>query len=177
MGKLGLGSNVRELEDLVISAIYANLIEATLDSYNKRVLVSSVSPLRDLLPDSIPAMLSTLQAWSERCTSTLTELEAQIASIKTEAARRAKEEREWSTHVEKLMEVKEESGKEGKEKSGGGGGSGLFSGLGKRLGGGGKRENEVEVGDMDVDDDEEDEGTRKSTRSSKKRGFPGFGKS
>lgn len=178
MGKLGLGSNVRELEDLVISAIYADLIEATLDSYNKRVLISSISPLRDLPPDSIPVMLSTLQQWSERCTTTLSELEAQIAEIKTQAARRAKEDREWSAHVEKLMEVKEESSKESNAKTSGGGGGvgGMFSGLGKRLGGGGgKRENEVEEGDMDIDEDEEDEGARKSTRSSKKRGF-GLGK-
>lgn len=171
LSKLGLGSNTRELEDLVISAIYADLIDGTLDSYNQRVLVSSVSPLRDLPPDSIPAMLVTLSEWSDRCTSTLSELEQQIAAIKAQALRRAKEERDWSNHVEKLMEVKDDPVKEAAKQNAA---AGLFSGLGKRLGGGGKRENDEEGGDMDVDDDEEEEVGRKTTRSSKKRGF-GFG--
>lgn len=173
MSKLGLGSKVRELEDLVISAIYADLIEATLDSYNQRVVISSISPLRDLPPDSIPSMLATLSEWSDRCTATLLDLESQIATIRTEAARRAKEEREWSSHVDKLMEVKDDQSKDAAAKASSGGG-GIFSGLGKRLGGGGKRENEEEAGDMDVDDEDEEESTRKSARSIKKRGF-GFG--
>lgn len=165
---------MRELEDLVISAIYAGLIEGTLDPYNQVVRVSSISPLRDLPPDSIPAMLSTLSEWSERCTSTLAHLEEQIAAIKTEAARRAKEEREWTAHVEKLMEVKDDASS--KDAAAAKASGGLFSGLGKRLQGvgGAKRENEEEGGDMDVDEEEEEDPNKRATRSSKKRGF-GFG--
>jgi COP9 signalosome complex subunit 7 len=162
----------RELEGLVISAIYAGLVSGILDPYNKTVLVSSVSPLRDLPPNSIPSMLSTLSAWSSRCTSTLADLERQIASIKSEAAKRHREEQEWNAHVEKLIDTKA-SDKVQNEGAGG-------WGLGKRGSGGGKRANgfdkvvaDLEDDDMDVDDeDAEDE------KRGKKRGFGslGFGK-
>jgi COP9 signalosome complex subunit 7 len=102
---LGL-SNGRELEDLVISAIYAGLITGTLDPYHQLVTVSSVAPLRDLAPNSIPSMLSTLNEWSVRCVSTLADLEKQIASIKAEAVKRHKDETEWAAQVEKLLDTK-----------------------------------------------------------------------
>jgi len=159
---LGLETS-RELEDLVISAIYAGLVSGTLDPYNKTVLVSSVSPLRDLPPNSIPSMLSTLNAWSARCSSTLADLEKQIASVKAEALKRHTEEAEWNAHVEKLVEGKASD----KIEDGGG-----RWGLGKR--GGGKRGNGGIGGDgfeddesMDVDEDEEESGEKRG----KKRGF------
>ncbi|KAG0651987.1 COP9 signalosome complex subunit 7a [Hyphodiscus hymeniophilus] len=162
LSALGLQTE-RELEDLVISAIYAGLVQGMLDPHNKTVLISSVSPLRDLPPNSIPSMLSTLSAWSSRCTSTLSNLERQIASIKAEATKRHREEAEWNAHVEKLME--------GKGEKPPGDGEGRW-GLGKR---GGKKANGggVTIGgdgweddDMDVDDDDvEDE------KRGKKRGF------
>ncbi|KUJ24149.1 uncharacterized protein LY89DRAFT_557297, partial [Mollisia scopiformis] len=89
LGHLGL-ETTRELEDLVISAIYAGLLNATLDPYHELVAISSVAPLRDLQPNSIPQMLVTLNEWSSRCVSTLADLERQIASIKAEAKRRHK---------------------------------------------------------------------------------------
>ncbi|KAK4690583.1 COP9 signalosome complex subunit 7, partial [Lecanoromycetidae sp. Uapishka_2] len=46
----------RALEDLVISTIYAGLLNAKLDTLSQRVDVSSVAPLRDLKPGSIPQM-------------------------------------------------------------------------------------------------------------------------
>lgn len=78
--------------------------------------------------------------------------------------------------MEKLMEVKEKGdGKEeGSSKSGG-----LFSALGKRLGGGKRGALEADDEDMEMDEDEDDYlplgGDKRSTRSSKKRGFPGGG--
>lgn len=84
---LGL-PDARGVEDLVISAVYAGLVDAQLDPRNSLVHISSVSPLRDLAPGSIPSMLSTLRAWSERCTSTLGDLESQVAQIKADAAKR-----------------------------------------------------------------------------------------
>jgi COP9 signalosome complex subunit 7 len=123
-------------------------------------------------------MLATLAEWSSRCTNTLSDIERQIAAIRADALRRAKEEREWNAHVEKLMEPKEgkeEVPKEVAAKSGG-----MLSGLGKRLGGGGagkrgSEDHEDDEGEMELDDEDEDMGEKRSTRSSKKRGF-GFGK-
>jgi COP9 signalosome complex subunit 7 len=179
LGALGLETS-RELEDLVISAIYAGLVSATLDPYHKRVAVSSVSPLRDLEPNSIPAMLTTLNLWSSRCVSTLADLEKQIASIKADAQKRFKEEQEWAAHVEKLVEGKDKEKEGGKEEKGAAVG-GMF-GFGRRLGGGvaSKRGPEGDEGDdMDLDDEDDESGERRGgLRSAKKRGLAslGFGK-
>ncbi|KAK8058811.1 hypothetical protein PG994_009259 [Apiospora phragmitis] len=100
---LGL-SDARALEDLVISAIYADLITAQLDPHNQVVHVSSVSPLRDLAPNSIPSMLASLQEWSGRCTTTLAELEAQIAAIKDTAAQKHGEKKAWTSKTEELID-------------------------------------------------------------------------
>jgi COP9 signalosome complex subunit 7 len=156
----------RELEDLVISAIYAGLVEGTLDPYNCRIQISSVSPLRDLPPHSIPSLLTTLSNWSSRCSSTLLDLERQIASIKAAAAQRAKEEAEWNAHVEKLCENRDGKGADAE-------GGSRWAQLGKRGGGANKRGGngsgeQWEEGDgMDVDDEDEDGGEKRG----KKRGF------
>jgi COP9 signalosome complex subunit 7 len=100
---LGL-RDTRAVEDLVISAIYAGLMDAHLDPRNGAVHISSVSPLRDLAPASIPSMLSSLRAWSGRCTSTLQDLEAQVASIKEAAAKRHSDKKAWDEQQAKLVE-------------------------------------------------------------------------
>jgi COP9 signalosome complex subunit 7 len=161
----------------VISAIYAGLVNATLDPYHQLVVVSSVSPLRDLQPNSIPSMLSTLNEWSARCVSTLADLEKQIASIKAEALKRHKETVEWAAHVEKLIEGKGDS-KEKEEKSGGGG---VFGGLGRKLGGGAasKRGSGGLDGEdddnMDLDEEDADDERRGSRSAKKNRGFGNLG--
>ncbi|KAI0843996.1 hypothetical protein F5Y00DRAFT_213638 [Daldinia vernicosa] len=100
---LGLPDS-RAVEYLVISAIYAGLIEAQLDPRHQTVHVSSVSPLRDLAPNSLPSMLTALVTWSDRCTSTLADLEAQVAQIKYEAKKRHDEKTAWETREAKLIE-------------------------------------------------------------------------
>ncbi|CAJ2500416.1 Uu.00g032690.m01.CDS01 [Anthostomella pinea] len=114
-------NDARAVEDLVISAVYAGLLEAQLDPRNGVVHVSSVSPLRDLAPDSIPAMLGSLQTWSGRCTSTLADLDAQIAAIRADAARRHTDKKAWDMAQAALMDA---------EKNGGGGNGGAGGGRG-----------------------------------------------
>lgn len=111
---LGL-SDARAVEELVISAIYADLISAQLDPRNQTVLVSSVSPLRDLAPGSIPSMLANLQAWSSRCTSTLADLEAQIQAIKDTAASRHLEKKQWQEKTDNLIQDTMDADGKGKE--------------------------------------------------------------
>ncbi|RDW87707.1 hypothetical protein BP5796_03401 [Coleophoma crateriformis] len=168
----------RELEDLVISAIYAGLVSGTLDPYHQFVSVSSVAPLRDLPPNSIPSMLSTLSAWSNRCVSTLQDLESQILRIKAEALQRHKEEAEWEAHVEEL--IKEKSADKGKKEDGGMGLS-MGSNTGRRLGQGAamKRGNGAMGGgsgsdedvDMEADEEDEEEGGGRRGSNKKNRGF------
>ncbi|KAI2626079.1 hypothetical protein GGS26DRAFT_190956 [Hypomontagnella submonticulosa] len=95
--------DARSVEDLVISAIYAGLMEAQLDPRHQAVLVSSVSPLRDLEPGSVPAMLTALRTWSGRCNDTLADLRSQIAILKSDARKRAAEDRVWADTQARLM--------------------------------------------------------------------------
>ncbi|KAG8675629.1 hypothetical protein FPOAC2_01695 [Fusarium poae] len=83
----------REVENLVISAVYAGLLHATLDAARATVQVSSVAPLRDLAPGAIPDMTAALKTWSDRCTTTLSGVELQIKEIRTTAAARQREQR------------------------------------------------------------------------------------
>lgn len=101
----------RALEDLVITCIYAGLIEGKLDPHNQIVSITSVAPLRDLSPDSVPAMLATFQAWSNRCDTTLKSLEQQIASIKATAMARKKEEIEYENKLEGMIDGEKNDGK------------------------------------------------------------------
>lgn len=159
----------------MISAIYAGLVSGTLDPFHKVVCLSSVAPLRDLPPDSIPSMLNTLNAWSARCVSTLAELEKQIETVKAEAQERheagirEREELDQATSVDKVNDRK------------GGGKGDLFTNLTRKLGAGAasKRGNvgldREDSDDMDVDDDDDDVAEQKEPRAAKKRTF--FGKS
>ncbi|POS83878.1 hypothetical protein EPUL_003179 [Erysiphe pulchra] len=109
LSALGLQTH-RELENLVISVIYAGLVECTLDPYNKRVIVASISPLRDLEPNSMPSMIKALDEWSSRCSSTLTDLEKYISKFKTEAFKRQRYKSALATEVEALIEGKTAEG-------------------------------------------------------------------
>ena len=83
----------RALEELITTAIYSGLLTATLDPAHSLVSVTSISPLRDLAPGSLPALQSTLQTWSQRCDAALADLEAQVAGVKKAAVDREKQRR------------------------------------------------------------------------------------
>lgn len=78
----------RALEDLLITAIYAHLITATLDPASSRVSITSVAPLRDLSPAGAVALVAELAAWSRRCDDTLAGLEADVAAVRKRAVDR-----------------------------------------------------------------------------------------
>lgn len=99
---LGLES-ARQLEDLVIKAVYQGLLHATLDPAHQAVQVTSVAPLRDLRPGAIPDMTAALNAWSRRCSSTLADLDAQIRDIRVAAALRAVEAKTADEKLRRLM--------------------------------------------------------------------------
>ncbi|KKY29802.1 putative cop9 signalosome complex subunit 7a [Diaporthe ampelina] len=129
---LGLASP-REVEDLVISAVYAGLLNAKLNPLRSVVQVSSVAPLRDVQPGTVPSIVATLQKWSQRCDATLAEIEANIANIKREAARKANDKREWDRTFQAVVkaETSDPSDPAGGSISANGG-----RGAGRRLGGG-----------------------------------------
>jgi COP9 signalosome complex subunit 7 len=92
------------VEDLVITAIYAGLLHATLDPARQAISVTSVAPLRDLAPGTIPDMISALQNWAGRCQSTLGDLEEQIKSIRDAATLREREKRASDKKLQILVE-------------------------------------------------------------------------
>lgn len=116
--RLGLDSH-RHVETLVITAIYAGLVEATLDPARHAIQVTSIAPLRDLSPGTIPEMISILGLWSDRCTSTLDDLEAQIQGIRDAAVER---ETEAAAAEQRLQEAIEEAKEGGDKKHDGQGG-------------------------------------------------------
>ncbi|PSR82043.1 hypothetical protein BD289DRAFT_454518 [Coniella lustricola] len=119
-------STPRELEDVVISAVYAGLLSAKLNPLRQEVQVSSVAPLRDVRPASIAGIVNTLQEWSARCDATLAELEASVSAIRAEAARAAEEKRESERVIAAAIAAEEKGGSGG----GSGGGSAGDNGVG-----------------------------------------------
>ncbi|CBX97629.1 hypothetical protein LEMA_P090380.1 [Plenodomus lingam JN3] len=108
-------STTRALEELITTAIYSGLITATLDPAHSLVSVTSISPLRDLAPGSLPALQTTLQSWSQRCDSALADLQAQVEKVKNEAATREKVRRKKERAIEAALQAESEksNGKRG----------------------------------------------------------------
>lgn len=81
----------QELEELVISAIYAGLLSAKLDPQHALVRINHVAPLRDVAPDdsAVSGLLTSLRSWASRCDATLQSLETQMSSLRAAADRRA----------------------------------------------------------------------------------------
>ncbi|KAK3341263.1 hypothetical protein B0T25DRAFT_336321 [Lasiosphaeria hispida] len=106
----------RELEELVVSTIYAGLIHAQLDPKNELVRVNSVAALRDVAPGSdnsknaIGGLLSSLQAWAGRCEATLQSLEAQMSGLRADVDRRAAHAAAWSDKMDRLVEDEQRGG-------------------------------------------------------------------
>lgn len=100
-------NTILELEQLVIAAIYSDLITATLDPASQTVVITSVAPLRDLAPGSVAMMITELKAWSDRCDTVLLELEKEIAKVKEGAKRRNTREAKTARQVRAVVEAAE----------------------------------------------------------------------
>jgi COP9 signalosome complex subunit 7 len=103
-------STTEELESLLTAAIYAELIDATLDPFHQTVLIDSVAPLRDVAPGSIADLGTAFNEWSDRCQSMLADIEKERAAIVARAqVRGQRKERIQDMYDEKLKT--EEKGK------------------------------------------------------------------
>ncbi|KAJ6126881.1 COP9 signalosome complex subunit 7 [Penicillium sp. IBT 18751x] len=103
-------SSTAELESLVTTAIYASLISARLSPATTppTVNVTSVAPLRDVRPQSLPRMVSLLTQWEARCGEVVSDLEAEIARIKENAEKRHAKERTYQIQLEDAMKQRQE---------------------------------------------------------------------
>lgn len=79
-------SNVRELEDLIIDAIYSGLIKAKMDQ-KARVLQVHSAVSRDIRPEDLPHMEQVLRNWSINCQSVLSSLELQVEKTRMNLVR------------------------------------------------------------------------------------------
>ncbi|KAF8773526.1 COP9 signalosome complex subunit 7b-like isoform X1 [Argiope bruennichi] len=69
--------NLRELEDLIIDVIYADIVRGKLDQRNSRLEVEYTLG-RDIKPADIDIILHVLQEWSDSCETVLNNIENQI---------------------------------------------------------------------------------------------------
>lgn len=124
--------NVRELEDLIIDAIYQDILQGKLDQKEEQLEVEYTMG-RDVEPGKVEELLKALQNWASTTAEVLSSLDAKITSIVNEAATAKLIQADYDRNLQAtLKEVHERS----KDKSSAGTSSGTFMGGGRRLGGG-----------------------------------------
>lgn len=76
LSELGL-SNLRHLEDVIIEAIYADIVHGKLDQRRRQLEVDTCIG-RDVRASDANAIINTLQQWCDGCEAVLLNIEAQI---------------------------------------------------------------------------------------------------
>jgi len=85
--ELGLEST-RELEDIIISAIYSGVIRGKLDQRGGRLEIEYAAG-RDVRPEAVPHVIATLEAWCRTCDTVMQCVEQQINVANDEKEARA----------------------------------------------------------------------------------------
>jgi COP9 signalosome complex subunit 7 len=101
---LGLASSAA-VEQLLITAIYSEVLEAKLDPQHQAVRITSIAPLRDLSPGSVPDLTSTFSTWAAQCDAMLLELQRQMSSVQDAAWSKAEREQ----RVERILQDRYDS--------------------------------------------------------------------
>ncbi|XP_046737352.1 COP9 signalosome complex subunit 7b isoform X2 [Diprion similis] len=89
--------NVRDLEDLIIEAVYADIIHGKLDQKNSQLEVDYAGLGRDVRPGDTGAVAETLAAWGEAC-------DAVLACIEQQVLRANSEKQKATQHKEKIQQ-------------------------------------------------------------------------
>ncbi|GJJ74498.1 COP9 signalosome complex subunit 7 [Entomortierella parvispora] len=124
-------ANVRQLEDLIMDAIYQNVINASLDQKLKLVEVHSAMG-RDLRPGQAEVMVKILNDWTKTSESLLQTLSAKMAEVKENNERDKLAREAFEKEVEKARKD----------------GSGLPLGKNRRLGPGSSHMMDYEMSDQ-----------------------------
>ena len=138
------------LEALITQSIYASLLTARLSPASNPPLIhiTSVAPLRDLRPLSLPEYANVLAVWQSRCDSVINNLEENIKSIRNQAAARKQLSRKRQDVVDQAVLTKAEQ-EEGKVTASG------MSLRAKGKGSGNKRDLEEHMAEGEEDDFED----------------------
>lgn len=92
---------VRDLEDLIIDAIYADIIRGKLDQKNSYLEVDFAIG-RDFKEEDLNTMIETLQEWCDSCESVLSAVDAQITRANAEKAKYIKHKQALETEITEL---------------------------------------------------------------------------
>ncbi|KND03258.1 uncharacterized protein SPPG_02310 [Spizellomyces punctatus DAOM BR117] len=103
--------NVRELEDLIIDAIYQDLIRGKLDQ-QKKCLDVEYAMGRDLRPGQADRILVVLGAWARTSETILTNIDEKIGHITQWNAMHAREQEEYEKLIEQTKKEVREKGAE-----------------------------------------------------------------
>ncbi|KAK4299741.1 hypothetical protein Pmani_028010 [Petrolisthes manimaculis] len=95
--QLGL-SSTRELEDLIIEAMYTDIIHGKLDQKNG-ILELDHAIGRDIKPEDLPEIVSTLQSWCDTCDTMLSNIDQLITRANSDKERHLKHRNSLETEV------------------------------------------------------------------------------
>ncbi|KAA1468346.1 hypothetical protein DENSPDRAFT_794180 [Dentipellis sp. KUC8613] len=116
-------STIRELEDLIIDAIYLDILRGKLDQKEQQFEVEYTMG-RDLEPDKIGAVLRSLEDWSETTGSVLTTLDNKLSSLSSQTVALALAEEDHkrilTTNLKEILEKQKENKAAGKRGMAGG---------------------------------------------------------
>ncbi|CAG0895124.1 unnamed protein product [Darwinula stevensoni] len=108
--------NLRELEDVIIEAIYADVINGKLDQRNHQLEIHRAIG-RDIRPEDIKEIASTLQDWCETCENMLYNVDSMISMANQEREKHIKHRNFVETQIQNLKKTmktqREDSGENG----------------------------------------------------------------
>ncbi|KAJ3832518.1 hypothetical protein F5878DRAFT_570651 [Lentinula raphanica] len=95
-------STIRDLEDLIIDAIYLDILRGKLDQKECQLEVEYTMG-RDLEPGKVEAMLNALKDWASTTSAVLSTLDSQLASLSSQTASNKERREEYEVRVQHLM--------------------------------------------------------------------------
>lgn len=96
-------SNVRELEDLLIDAIYSNIIDGKMDQKNSCIEIESTIA-RDIRKDQLQSMLTILSDWCDKCDNMIATMETQMQSANQSKVTNFRLNQDLDSKIAKLRE-------------------------------------------------------------------------
>ncbi|KAJ2479539.1 COP9 signalosome complex subunit 7b [Coemansia sp. RSA 2131] len=94
-------SSEQEMEDLVIEAIYKNILMAKLDQ-KRRLVEIDFTVGRDVRKQDLPDIYAKLEAWSNTCEEALEKISADIETVNAEAAAKRDDSRNFTNTLQEL---------------------------------------------------------------------------
>lgn len=104
-------TSTRQLEDLLISAIYANVIRGKLDQQNSRLEVDWTIG-RDICPQSLETISTTLSLWCDACGSMLEGIKTQVKMANASLEDSQKKKKDIEQEVSNIRKTIKAAGQE-----------------------------------------------------------------